>query len=220
MALHAGGLPGYPESHGCVHLPTEFARRLFEASNMGMTVVVAEDGVALSSMAEPSLLAPVRASDGKPAAGTPLAEREPFRWTPDVAPKGPVSLVLSRADQRLVVLRNGIEIGRARVHIRMPGLQSGTHAYVMGSGFVAGEVAGAPGARMPQWTAIALPGQEAGAGAVLDREAIDNVEVPPAFAALVYPLLAPGTVLVASDAGLLPQAGTRRQVIDSDPPEP
>lgn len=26
IALHAGGLPGYPESHGCVHLPSEFAR--------------------------------------------------------------------------------------------------------------------------------------------------------------------------------------------------
>jgi hypothetical protein len=25
VALHAGGLPGYPSSHGCVHLPLEFA---------------------------------------------------------------------------------------------------------------------------------------------------------------------------------------------------
>ena len=221
VALHAGGLPGYPESHGCVHLPTEFARRLFEASNMGMTVVVAKDGVALSSMAEPALLAPVRASDGKPANTAPLMDGDAFRWTPELAPAGPVSLVLSRADQRLVVLRNGIEIGRTRVHIRKPGLESGTHAYVMGSGFLPGAVPGVPGARMPQWTAIALPGQHAGAGTVLDREAIDNVEVLPAFVALVYPLLAPGTVLVATDDAILPHAArSQRQVIDSDPPEP
>jgi len=32
VALHAGGLPGYPESHGCIHLPTEFAQRLFDIS--------------------------------------------------------------------------------------------------------------------------------------------------------------------------------------------
>ena len=25
VALHAGGLPGFPESHGCVHLPLQFA---------------------------------------------------------------------------------------------------------------------------------------------------------------------------------------------------
>ena len=45
VALHAGGLPGYPESHGCVHLPTEFARLLFDNSNMGMVVVVSEAGI-------------------------------------------------------------------------------------------------------------------------------------------------------------------------------
>src|SRR5262245_39565495 len=44
VALHAGGLPGYPESHGCVHLPTRFAELLFGATNMGMTVVIAEAG--------------------------------------------------------------------------------------------------------------------------------------------------------------------------------
>ena len=41
IALHAGGLPGYPASHGCIRLPSEFARRLFEVSSTGMTVVVA-----------------------------------------------------------------------------------------------------------------------------------------------------------------------------------
>ena len=29
VALHAGGLPGYPESHGCVHLPLAFSKLLF-----------------------------------------------------------------------------------------------------------------------------------------------------------------------------------------------
>src|SRR6185295_14751638 len=29
VALHAGALPGYPSSHGCVHLPLEFAKLLF-----------------------------------------------------------------------------------------------------------------------------------------------------------------------------------------------
>jgi hypothetical protein len=43
VALHAGGLPGYPESHGCVHLPMAFARQLFSATRLGTTVVVAGD---------------------------------------------------------------------------------------------------------------------------------------------------------------------------------
>ena len=44
VALHAGGIPDYPSSHGCVHLPSEFARLLFEVSPMGMTVVVGDGG--------------------------------------------------------------------------------------------------------------------------------------------------------------------------------
>jgi len=46
VALHAGGLPGYPESHGCIHLPTEFAQRLFDISPNGMTVVIGTEATA------------------------------------------------------------------------------------------------------------------------------------------------------------------------------
>src|SRR3954468_22324091 len=41
VALHAGGLPGYPESPGCIHLPMAFSRVLFDAMPMGGTVVIA-----------------------------------------------------------------------------------------------------------------------------------------------------------------------------------
>ena len=35
IALHAGALPGYPASHGCVRLPMEFSRKLFGVTSMG-----------------------------------------------------------------------------------------------------------------------------------------------------------------------------------------
>ena len=35
VAMHAGNLPGYPASHGCVRLPLEFAKRLFEVDRHG-----------------------------------------------------------------------------------------------------------------------------------------------------------------------------------------
>ena len=41
VAMHAGNLPGYPASHGCVRLPMEFAKRLFQVTPMGGTVVIA-----------------------------------------------------------------------------------------------------------------------------------------------------------------------------------
>ena len=60
IALHAGGLPGYPESHGCIHLPTEFAQRLFDISTNGMTVVIGTDQTAPEQVAHPGYLAPVK----------------------------------------------------------------------------------------------------------------------------------------------------------------
>lgn len=41
IALHGGHLPGYPASHGCIRLPTEFARTLFAMTNLGSAVAVA-----------------------------------------------------------------------------------------------------------------------------------------------------------------------------------
>jgi hypothetical protein len=40
VALHGGGVPGYPSSHGCVHLPRTFAKLLFDETPVGTTVVV------------------------------------------------------------------------------------------------------------------------------------------------------------------------------------
>lgn len=44
VALHAGRIPGHPASHGCVRLPTQFARELFEITRRDQTVVISHDG--------------------------------------------------------------------------------------------------------------------------------------------------------------------------------
>jgi hypothetical protein len=41
VALHAGNLPGYPQSHGCVRLPLEFAKLVYGVTPMGGTVIIA-----------------------------------------------------------------------------------------------------------------------------------------------------------------------------------
>ncbi|MEZ5852066.1 MAG: L,D-transpeptidase family protein [Hyphomicrobiaceae bacterium] len=53
IALHAGALPGYPASHGCVRLPYAFAERIFDETSIGMRVVVAREGIAPVSIAAP-----------------------------------------------------------------------------------------------------------------------------------------------------------------------
>lgn len=43
IAIHAGKLPGYPASHGCIRLPKDFARSLFAQTDMDTTTVVVVD---------------------------------------------------------------------------------------------------------------------------------------------------------------------------------
>lgn len=40
IALHAGNLPGYPASHGCVRLPFEFSANLFGITHLGTPVII------------------------------------------------------------------------------------------------------------------------------------------------------------------------------------
>ncbi|MEZ5899106.1 MAG: L,D-transpeptidase family protein [Hyphomicrobiaceae bacterium] len=58
VALHAGALPGYPASHGCVRLPYNFAQKIFPLTKLGMRVVISRDDIAPVDISNPLLLAP------------------------------------------------------------------------------------------------------------------------------------------------------------------
>jgi hypothetical protein len=216
VALHAGGLPGYPESHGCVHMPTEFARLLFDATNMGMTVVVAEEGTAPVTVVHPSAVIPIDPRNGSDLDLAPLASGELYRWTPEASPAGPISMVLSVADGTVFVFRNGIEIGRSKVQVTDP--LTGTHAFIVAAGYMP-DSPNRAGLRMPNWITIGIPGHGDEAGKVVDEALVDRVAVPREFMEKVLPLLSPGSVLLATDESILPSTtGLKVQVIDSDPP--
>ncbi len=43
IAIHAGDLPGYPASHGCIRLPNEFAKQLYGITEIGTQVMITDD---------------------------------------------------------------------------------------------------------------------------------------------------------------------------------
>ena len=40
--MHAGYVPQYRASHGCIRMPAEMARRFFHAADLGTPVIVKE----------------------------------------------------------------------------------------------------------------------------------------------------------------------------------
>ncbi|HEY2211572.1 MAG TPA: L,D-transpeptidase family protein [Bradyrhizobium sp.] len=70
IALHGGPLPGYPASHGCVRMPFDFAELLFDATAVGMRVIVAPSDVAPIEIAHPVLFLPKAGAGALAAART------------------------------------------------------------------------------------------------------------------------------------------------------
>ena len=110
VALHAGRLPGYPASHGCVRMPYEFAQLLYGETKTGLTVVVSDEKVSPSTVAHPGLVAPV---DTKGKLAGELPRSGDTAWQPELAPEGPVTILITNEDRRIRIFRAGVEIGHA-----------------------------------------------------------------------------------------------------------
>ncbi|MCJ7451902.1 MAG: L,D-transpeptidase [Steroidobacteraceae bacterium] len=219
VALHAGGLPGYPESHGCVHLPSQFAADLFGVSHMGMTVVIVDSKTAPADVDHPAALAPVDVSTGTDDIEAGLQAGDKWRWEPEKSPEGPVSIMMSSADQQVIVIRNGVEIGRARVTFSEPDKPVGTHAFIVKAGVGSGESVIEKGAAARDWMAVPMPGYADSAGTDLSSVVGGRVRMPQDFAGQVYPLLVPGTTLLVTDAPVLEEnSGKQMTVIGSGNP--
>jgi hypothetical protein len=199
VALHAGNLPGYPASHGCIRLPRGFAKLLYGVSNLGMTVIIT------NSRAMPRVApTPQIASASAAEAGIPN-QAQPFEWTPQKSPDGPISIVVSASDQRAVVLRNGIEIGASEVSVDGP--VGGTWAYMLRSVDAGGQ----------HWIRVDLT-SDAEVGQPVQRDEWRRFHAPDGFRAAIAKLVRPGTtVLVTADSLLAGATATPLTVIDAEP---
>jgi hypothetical protein len=205
VALHAGGLPGYPESHGCVHLPYAFAKALFSETRLGVTVVMAGDAINHQRTSDASLLEPTVASipGDKPLPLGPVA----FRWTPELSPTGPLTIIISKHDQAIVVLRNGVEIGRSEAQIDDD--DPGSHVVTMTEG---------PDGR-PRFIYVGLPGHDEDQGKPLDEAELNRVRLPKAFLEDIKAELEPGTTILITEASVGEDTGKHITIIDAVPPE-
>ena len=129
IALHAGQLPGYPASHGCVRLPMGFSELLFGVTRLGMTVVIADDTSQPSSVTHPGMILGQYARNEFHAVQTALL-RQAYAEGHEATPKT-TAVVVSRKSQTARVLENGREVARGRVAIKDPGKPLGNRVYTL-----------------------------------------------------------------------------------------
>jgi lipoprotein-anchoring transpeptidase ErfK/SrfK len=79
IAIHAGVLPGYPASHGCIRMPMAFAMKMWNWTKMGARVVVTPGEITPSSFSHPLLAAqkvvPQPTAANEPQVDAPLAAK-------------------------------------------------------------------------------------------------------------------------------------------------
>ena len=219
IALHGGALPGYPASHGCVRLPLEFARRLFAETRNGDTVVVANAKASAASLVHPAVLAPV---DGSGATALPAASAADAAWNEAASPTGPVSVLVSVADRRVFVLRNGISIGEAALHVADGFSIGGTVLMVVGKDIDDTPSLVDPERPRHQWSAHPILGLDADAMAMLQLRLQERpLQVDPAFSRHLYDLLVPGTTVLLTDLPAVrpdPAAQSLQPVLEAEGP--
>jgi L,D-transpeptidase catalytic domain len=197
IAMHAGKLPGYPASHGCVRLPSAFAKLLFGITSLGLTVVITDDPLAPEVVPAPTLL--------DPPVAEAIATKQVYYWRPEKALSGPLSIVLSGRDRRIIVLRNGVEIGSSA--IKVDGSVTETMAFTLRGLDDAGY----------HWLRLPLPGQLPTAEGELTPTERTRVHMPEPFRLALAAALKPGTTLLVTRESLVSGGmGKRLTILTSD----
>lgn len=212
VALHAGRVAKSPASHGCVRLPEAFARKLFEVTEQGMTVVIAAGDDGAPFPARPGFFAPVEATTGTPRERQ-FSPPQRYHLSPELSPAGPLSVIISSADAQIVVVRNDIEIARTRIELP-PGTRFGLHAYVMLEGKGDGPDEVVPNRSAHRWLELPLPAHDPVGHRRFDAQAVRAMKLPPLFAASVHDWLTPGSTVIVTDDPIAP--GDKVTVLDAN----
>ncbi len=192
VALHAGNLPGYPASHGCVRLPLEFAKLLFGVTTLGTPVIVADGDVATNDIQHPGLLISHHMEDMTRGAVKEVSAKAHHPVTATAQTHEASSFVISTADRKLTAFINGKQSFTAPVGLKFPEKPFGTHAFTL--------TGPDSDSRHMKWLAVGLP---AGsnvvlASALLASETINRIDLAPDTARRVIALMHPGSTLVVT----------------------
>tara|TARA_R110000850_G_scaffold114670_4_gene229576 strand:+ start:298 stop:1416 length:1119 start_codon:yes stop_codon:yes gene_type:complete len=179
VALHAGSLPGYPSSHGCIHLPYAFSKDLFEVTSVGATVVIT-DGVPA----------------GQPTTGHRIeftgSHSSDVSFTPHDSPEGPVSVLFSSEDKAIVVVRNGVPIAKGEAKLQMFSEKPhGTYTYVCD-----GWTKDNKGAPHPHWHQVGGPEGSH------ELKAFSHIHTDPQLQHIIEAVLKTGTTLIITNESM------------------
>lgn len=119
IAMHAGVLPGYPASHGCIRMPTAFAVKMWNWTRMGARVIVSPGQMSPQNFSHP-LLASVRVPP------QPAASLAPQTNVSNKADKGAADATeAKRIETKTASAESVLELRSSVGHTAVPDMTTG-----------------------------------------------------------------------------------------------
>ena len=208
ICLHAGGLPGYPSSHGCVHLPLEFSAKLFEITHLSTPVIVADETSAPADVVHPGI---ILSGDADQMIAQKLAQErsKKHKEVPPAAGDHPnrvpiASVVVSGADRKSYLLKDGEIVNQKTITVANPDKPLGTHVLVLKT------LEG----KHPTWNSVSIRHADSTAAVGgTDRENLDRITFDPAFVEQVLGSMHPGMMLMITDLAADPETRSERDFV-------
>ena len=198
VALHAGNLPGYPASHGCIRLPTNFSKLVFSVTQLGTPVIIADQKTAHSSVVRPDLILPNDVAEIAQQAQAKTATSS--KSSRNGKPTRVTSVLVSGADRKAFLLVDGQVTFETPISVFDADKPLGTHLFSL--------IGPSPDGHSLRWEAFGLGGQpqdgtvvDLWSSSVLARiEYLDGLGVR-----RVARTLHPGTTMVITDLAASPE---------------
>ena len=195
-ALHAGGLPGYPSSHGCVHLPRKFADLLFGVTHHGTPVIVTNERSGVGSLRHAGLvLTQADLKQIETMTGHVQGKSLPVDSGGEATA---LSILVSGADRKLIAMKNGQIFLETPVSIADPRWPLGTHVYLL-HGID-------PAHKHYNWVAIGLgTGHESHVDQQRELATTARLQIPDHAFAQIAENLHPGATMMLTDLPAHPE---------------
>lgn len=204
VALHAGELPGYPASHGCVRLPLAFSALLFTVTQIGTVVIIANAASDPTDVDNPGLV--LSADADKDIAAQADKLKAQGQQSPDDPNAVTVSVLVSSADKTIEVLKNGDTIAKGPATIANPDQPLGNHVFILQK---------TADGKM-KWCAIAH-----GETGQVDNTVIDRIRAEPDVIKAINDFFHVGLVFVTTDLSNTPDNRTPKDfVVMQQEPDP
>ena len=208
ICLHASGLPGYPSSHGCVHLPLEFSAKLFEITHLGTPVIVADDASAPADVVHPGI---TLSGDADQMIAQKLAQErsKKHKRVPPASGIHPnrvpvASVVVSGADRKSYLIKDGEIVNQKSITIANPDQPLGTHVLVLKT------LEG----KLPTWHAVSIRHSDSKAAVdTTDSATLDRIKYDPAFVQQALEAMHLGMSVMITDLNAGPETRSDRDFV-------